>query len=123
MDNRPERRLLRAARQLVGRSWCRGADARDGEGRAVNPWDEDAESWSLLGGIVAALEHEAARGKEMPLEDLAAALAALAELIHTDSLVAWNDDPARTQADVVAVLERAEAACESPAARFSISVN
>jgi hypothetical protein len=107
----------------VSRSWCRGADARDAAGTPVDPWDERAVSWSLLGALVAVLEDEAAEGGELPLEHLATALYALAELIETDSLAAWNDDPARTKASVLTALERAEAGCERASLELSISTN
>jgi len=108
------RRLLREARQLVADSWCRGADARDAHGAEVDPWDESAVSWSLLGALVAVLEREASIRGEMPLEELAAALYALAELVETESLAAWNDHPCRTQSAVVSVLDQAVAMYEAP---------
>jgi hypothetical protein len=114
MEDRPEQRLLRVAHELVSQSWTRGADARDGSGNPVDPWDDRAASWSLLGAIVAALERVAAKSGEMPLEHLAAALYAFAELIDDDSLADWNDAPARTQAAVLALLDRAAAACNAP---------
>jgi hypothetical protein len=100
-------RLLQRARELIAASWCRGADARDQNGNPVDPWDASAVSWSLLGALVAVLERDAAERGEMPLEQLAAALYVLAESIESDSLVAWNDDPQRTQSSVVAVLDHA----------------
>jgi hypothetical protein len=116
MEVRPEQRLLQGARELVARSWSRGADARDENGDPVDPWDDRAASWSLLGALVAVLEREAAKSEEMPLEQLAAALYALAEVIETDSLEQWNDAPARTQPAVLAVLDQADAACRRPQA-------
>jgi hypothetical protein len=99
--------LLERAQELVARAWCQGADARDAGGRPIDPWAPDAASWSLLGAIVAVLEREAAETGEMALDELAAALYALAEQIDTDSLVAWNDEPRRSQAEVVGVLGKA----------------
>jgi hypothetical protein len=116
-------RLLRDARQLVSDSWCHGADARDVSGSAVEPWDEDAASWSLLGAMVAVLEREASLGGELPLHELGAALYALAALIETDSLVEWNDDPRQTQENVLAVLDRAAATYVAPAAVVELSLN
>ena len=116
-------RLLERARHLVEHAWCRGADARNADGVAVEPWDEDAVSWSLLGALVAVLEREAAESGEMPLTELAAALSALAELIDSDSLTAWNDRPLRKQADVVHVLDRAAAGYDHAWARTHASPN
>jgi hypothetical protein len=99
---------------LVRRGWCQGADARTARGTPVDPWDDDAEAWSLLGALVAVLERRAAEFGEVPLDELAATLYALADLIETDSLAAWNDDPSRSQRDVVRTLEDAEARFEPP---------
>jgi hypothetical protein len=112
-----------SARELVAGSWCRGADARDALGREVEPWDERAVSWSLLGSLVAVLESRASEYAELPLEELAAALYALADLIETDSLAAWNDDPRRTQSIVLAVLDEASARFQAPWQSLRVSSN
>ena len=62
-------------------------------------------SWSLLGAIVAVLEREASRNRELPMAELATALYALANLVDSDSLVEWNDRPRQTQGNVLAVLQ------------------
>jgi hypothetical protein len=123
VEDSSAKRLLRGARELVVRSWCRGSDARDAAGRAVDPWDERAVSWSLLGAIVATLEDEAQARGELPLEQLAVALYALAEVIECDSLAAWNDAPGRTQSTVVAVLEQAASGCDRARREVSLSAN
>jgi hypothetical protein len=46
--------ILLSARDLVGRGWSRGAAARDGNGRAVDPLHPSARSWSLAGALKAA---------------------------------------------------------------------
>jgi hypothetical protein len=64
MGNHPDSELhleacqiLLDARDLVLRGWSRGAAARDGEGRAVDPFHPSARSWSLAGAVeVAAAE-------------------------------------------------------------------
>ena len=116
-------RLLQDARMLVAESWCHGADARDVNGFEVDPWDDDAASWSLLGSVVAVLEREASLAGELPLDELGAALYALADLIETDSLVDWNDGRGQTQANVVAVLEQAAAAYEDNCELLELSFN
>jgi hypothetical protein len=115
-------RLVIAAAQLLGRAqdyvrqgWCQGADATDAFGEPVEPWSAEAVCWSLLGAIVAALDgpgsttpHELARPA------LAEAMGALADLIYEPSLARWNDDPLRSQQEVLTVLERARTICLSP---------
>jgi hypothetical protein len=117
------RRLLEGARELVAESWCSGTDALDANGLEVEPWDEKAASWSLLGAIIAVLERDASLAGELPLAELGAALFALADLIQTDSLAEWNDDPLQTQAHVVAVLDRAAARCDDSCAVLELSLN
>jgi hypothetical protein len=116
-------RLLRGAQERVHEGWCRGADARDHRGMEVDPWHEDAASWSLLGALVAVLEREAVEAGEMPLEELAAALYALADLVETDSLVAWNDAPGRCQAEVLRVFDDAAAGYDAPWSELRMSCN
>src|SRR5262249_26235415 len=104
--------LLREARALVAEAWCRGAEARDAAGSKVSPWDDRAASWSVLGAIVAVLEREASRDRELPVPELAPALFTLAKLVDSDSLIEWNDRPRQTQGNVVAVFDRAAAEYE-----------
>jgi hypothetical protein len=122
VESRGER-LLQDARKLVAESWCHGADARDVNGFEVDPWDDDAASWSLLGAVVAVLEREASFAGELPLDELGAALYALADLIETESLVDWNDDPGQTQAKVVAVLDQAAAGYQDNGSVLELSLN
>jgi hypothetical protein len=113
-------RLLRETRALVAEAWCKGADARDAAGSKVSPWDDRAASWSVLGAIVAVLEREASRDRELPLAELGTALYALARLVDSDSLVEWNDHPRQTQGNVVAVLDRAAAEYEETDTLFLV---
>jgi hypothetical protein len=41
-------------------------------------------------------------------------MGALADLIYEPSLARWNDDPLRSQQEVLSVLERARTICLSP---------
>jgi hypothetical protein len=107
-------KLLTDTREVVASGWCQGTDARDDDGAAVEPWDDNATCWSLLGAIVSVLEHEARTQGEVPLDELAAALYALAAVLETDSLVDWNDAPGRMQDEVLTVLAAAEREYEPP---------
>jgi hypothetical protein len=102
--------LLQRAGELVRRGWSQHADARSAEGVEVQPWQETAAAWSLLGALVAALEEQADHGRDLPLDHLAAALNELAKRIDDDSLTNWNDEPARTHEDVINTLEAAATA-------------
>jgi hypothetical protein len=99
--------LLRCASDLIRRGWTQHAESRDAAGAAVDPWQPSAICWSLLGALVAALEEQTDSGDDLPLQELADALDALALFVDSDSLADWNDDPARTQDDVLRVLNAA----------------
>lgn len=116
-------RLLQQTRKLVAKGWCQGSDARDSHGASLQPWDGRAVSWSLLGALVAAVERESAASGEIPIEELAAALSPLADLVDTDSLVAWNDDPRRSQAEVVGTLDRAARTFATAWQNFELNAN
>lgn len=105
------KQILVHARELVEFGWCQGTDARDANGIAVDPWSASAACWSLLGALVAAVDLPAAP-TEQTLGPLRRALAALAEVIDEPLLAAWNDDPVRTQVEVVGTLEAARVVCE-----------
>jgi len=115
--------LLEDARYRIAQSWCRGADARNARGLEVDPWDDEAASWSLLGAMVAVLEEKANLWGEISLDDLAAAMYALSGLIETESLADWNDDPGQTQETVLETLDRAAAAYVEPELLVGLSSN
>ena len=93
---------------------ARAADSTDACGEPVEPWSAEATRWSLLGAIVAALgSPESCPTVELPLPALAVAMRALADTIFEPSLVRWNDDPLRSQQEVLSVLERARTICLS----------
>ena len=99
--------LLHGACERVRSGWSQHADARSANGAEVQPWQETAVAWSLLGALVAALEKRSDHGRDLPLDHLAAALNELANVIDDDSLTTWNDDPVRTQHDAINALEAA----------------
>ena len=114
--------LLRRAHELIGSGWTQGADARAADGTPLDPWSDEAAAWSLLGGLVAALEEAEAQSQGLPLTELALALDALAGFVDDDSLARWNDAPGRTLAQVESALAAAAAEAERsprPAAGFS----
>ena len=108
-------RLLRTAQELLGRGWTQGADARDRDGIPVPGWSERAVCWSLLGALVAVLEAQSeATGDDAAISDLARACALLAETLDVGSLETWNDEPGRTQSEVIEAVRRAASADEPP---------
>jgi hypothetical protein len=103
------RELLLEAAELVSRGWVQGVDAIDANGGAVEPWDESAAAWSLLGALVASLERRPAPGGLPAVGELAGACTALVPYVDHDVLSTWNDAPERTQGEVLAALRAAAA--------------
>lgn len=92
---------LQALRALLAQGWCQDAPARDIFGHAVSPRSRDACSWCLAEGIwriTPVLNHRKDRVRS--IQD------AIGAEIKRPT-VAWNDDPKRTQAEVLAMLDRA----------------
>lgn len=104
------RALLEHALELIRRGWTQDTDARAADATPVRPWDDRAASWSLLGALVAAVEHTAAvDGEHAAISELAHACILLADILDTDSLDVWNDSPDRSHDEVLAAIETAAA--------------
>jgi hypothetical protein len=87
--------------------WCQGAMARDSRGRAVFPRQSIAVSWSLSGAIAASLD---ASTPEWTAYLRSVSRILDAPCVSARWLAEWNDDPSRTQAEVVAAAAAAEEA-------------
>lgn len=112
----PAAAMLQEARGLLLRGWCRGAQARDAQGRVVLAWNEEAASWSLLGALLATWHRHddmedadfvAHRADALALGD---ATQALGEATGTAALDQWNDADGRNVGEVVAAVDCALAA-------------
>jgi hypothetical protein len=105
--------MVSEARRLVAGGWCQGAHARDEAGLEVPSWSEEARSWSLLGALLASWHRQDSQDNGDIVAHLTDAHAlgeateALGEVVGTAALDGWNDDPDRTRADVLAVLDSA----------------
>lgn len=89
--------VLRKGRERIQRGWIQGGGARsrdDKPVRADSPW---AVQWSLSGAT------------KMP--KMRHARDVLYKILGCP-LTAWNDAPGRTQAEVLALFDRAIAECE-----------
>ena len=116
--------LVEHTRGLVLTGWTQHADARAGDGAPIDPWAEEAVEWSLLGALVAGFEGLAARsGGDAAIRELAQACVLLSCLVETDSLERWNDEAGRTQADVLALLDRAAQSARSAPLPLVVSRN
>lgn len=103
--------LLRAGRELVKRGWTQGTLARDANGGPVSAYDPTAVCFCAVGSVDTrdSWDEEGLAAFGGALELLEGALSA----DWGDSLGAFNDAPTTTQADVVALFDRAIAAAEA----------
>jgi hypothetical protein len=105
--------MVSDARRLVAEGWCQGAHARDETGSEVPSRSERARSWSLLGALLASWHRQDTHDDEdiaahlVDAHALGQATEVLGDVVGTAALDRWNDDPERTQADVVAALDGA----------------
>lgn len=92
---------LKAARELVARpgGWTQEAFARDDEGQQTQSRSRDAVCWCAEGAL------KASRSGFAEFDFLQKLLGL--------PIAVWNDEPGRTQADVVAAFDRAIALAEA----------
>lgn len=108
MNNRT-REILTAARAKVSQGWCRGANARDTEGRPCQIASPDAVQWCVAGSVYAALD---------PNGEHSDALALIRQHIPTGGLwdiQQWNDAEERTPAEVLDLFDRVLGECPAVA--------
>ena len=92
---------LRAVRAKIASGWSQNVNARDRFGNEVFLTSEEATAWTLCTAFALA-------GKNgIPMNRLHGALRAIAEVTAMDSIEEWNDDPARTQQQVLDALDDA----------------
>jgi hypothetical protein len=94
--------VLRRAARLVASGWCQKGLAADQYGRQVEPWSEDACSWSPLGALARVWFERGGAG----LHAFEAAYTSLA-LASGGRLEEWNAAPWRTKWHVLRAFARA----------------
>jgi hypothetical protein len=92
--------ILRRARDLIAneQNWCKGSFARSWFDVPVLPQSTFARRFCAIGAIMRA-------GRELQLQTPDACLALQRQTMHP--VEDWNDDPARTHADVIAAFDAA----------------
>jgi hypothetical protein len=92
---------LRAIRARIASGWAQDVSARDRFGNEVAVTSADATAWTLCSAFALA-------GKDgIPVNHLHRALRAVADVTRMDSIETWNDDPLRTQQQVLNALDDA----------------
>lgn len=108
----PTAEQLIAAKDLIRSpdKWTRDFYARDSDGVEVSPDNSTAVCWCALGAIAYATNTDWNQFWSLSSDTASALLGAA----HVDEDVpAWNDDPARTHAEVMEGFDRAIAAAKA----------
>ena len=93
--------VLRAVRAKIASGWSQDVNARDRSGNEVSLTSEEATAWTLCTAFALA-------GKDgIPMNHLHGAIRAIAEVTEMDSIEDWNNDPSRTQQEVLNALDDA----------------
>lgn len=103
-----EQILLEAA-VLVERGWCKGANARDKNGKQVSPTDPAACAWCMVGAVFKAC---GPIDYEPPLRFVDESIGLREEFedsVQLDSIEGINDYEIRDGADAAAILRSAAA--------------
>ena len=80
--------------------WCQGANARNARQRGVASTSPAAVKWGLLGAFARCY------GLDRPADYIQQWARLRTAVGEATSITAWNDDPARTYAEVVGLLKR-----------------
>lgn len=97
----PTLAVLRRVRERLSTPdrWMQYGLARNSLGQAIWPEHSDAACWCLAGAIIAETFFEGGTGTD-------AAHLIRSEIGLGGSITNWNDDPKRTHAEVLALLDR-----------------
>lgn len=99
-----EREVLTIARERIAKGWTQGTYAIDANGRKTIASADDAACWCLLGAIQGPSGFPK-REVVFHLTNLASTVAGL-----PTTIAEWNDQPGRTRAEVLALIDQALAA-------------
>lgn len=97
------KQTLESALFYVSQGWTQDVQAKDIVGHRVSCYNTNATCWCVEGAL-----RKAAFEKDIPWFYPATKVR---NVIKQDRLFEWNDDPERTQADVIRALERAIESC------------
>lgn len=100
---------LEKIRELIAQGWCQWTNAQDARGGAINHYSKEAVAWCLGGAIRRA-------GESFPnfdFEDVHQVRFHLEKITGHDNLNYWNDYEARSQAQVIELIDRAIASAKA----------
>ena len=90
------------ARQKIEQGWTQEAYARDKTNEKVSTSSREATCWCVMGALVAVTVRY-----DQALDTIMGVIGAK----HPGDIIDWNDDPARTQEQVLELFDRAIATC------------
>ena len=107
--------LLRASRGKIAAGWTQGCFAKDALGEQVNPEAPTATCWCAVGAVRASMgpAYRIAMIDGRAHAELYEAIASVGAIDSGDAIVEFNDKQGRTQAEVLALFDRAIAAVEA----------
>lgn len=97
--------VLVEARAKIAQGWCQGASARDGYGNNVDPDAPTATCWCLFGAIIST--------NKVLYTNVYKVYDQMSAVEGCEVGPQWNDVTGRTQAEVVAMLDRTIAVVEA----------
>ena len=92
--------IVKLARKYVEQGWTRGAQARDAEGKSVDPMSGAARKWCLYGSLDRAAT-DAGVHRNTFISEILESL----KIVVGSEPATWNDRPERTQAEVMRALD------------------
>ena len=104
-------KVLTAARERLSKGWCQKSYAKDAAGRVVSAHSQKAVNFCIIGALDASVTGFDGRGNIMR-----SARVVVAEHIEkicdlpARTIAKFNDDPGRTHADVLDLMDKAIAA-------------
>jgi hypothetical protein len=100
--------ILLGARHLIEAGWCQGATATDAQGRAVDPSFPTAVMFDPLGAIERAVLNLFQGDDRYWVQNYYKGFYTIAAGLHTHAAIAaWNDDPLRRKAEILASFDLA----------------
>jgi hypothetical protein len=97
------------AKSLIEHGWCQGTGARNAQGGMANPTNHDATSWCMLGALDA-VTATAPRSNNYRRKLYLQAHDMIYKVLGGD-IADFNDEPTRLPSEVLAVFDKAIAAC------------
>jgi hypothetical protein len=110
LEEREERwtdEVLEAASERLRFGWTQGVTATTVSGEQQSTPDADSAAFCLLGALTAAARALGADSYTRQRAERSIAEAIGADRRNTRAIAKWNDDPGRSKAEVIALVERA----------------